>query len=309
MRLRLGSRGAVGVFGAVLIALGSLVVWSGTRTPTFADEVPPDGPVRVISLNACGANAEHCLDGTRVTRSEWTGRMVREIYAWDADVVMLQEVCHGQWDRLRTALSGYHAVYAATTRSSRCGAEWGNAEDGVGLAMFLRGFGFTEYAVPLALLPSSLDREPRSLLCARGPVDGRPVMACNARLASSMAQNGTGQVLDWLAEHAAGLPVILGGDFDAGPSYGAMDRVYRSGLTEVDENDRDFFTDECRGDGRAECRSGEETVVSGAATGAPAWKKFDYVFFSAGDFHAVRGDVVDAGLSGHGLVRGAARFR
>ncbi|GAA3004248.1 hypothetical protein GCM10020229_15210 [Kitasatospora albolonga] len=68
--------------------------------------------------------------------------------AWSADVVVLQELCHGQWDLLRTKLAGrYEAVWGATLSSASGCAKWdatdtrvraGDLREGVRLAPWCR---------------------------------------------------------------------------------------------------------------------------------------------------------------------------
>lgn len=282
------------------LALCAALLLPGTA---HADEVDPASApnVRSLSYNVCGA-----YSGCRseLDTAAWTARMVEEIQAWDADTVLLQELCIGQWTALRDALPGYSAVWTSPATASGC-AKW--SADGstrFGLGVLVRTDAVERYVAPLTV-PAG--EEPRSVLCAKGPVDGRTTLACTTHLAQYIQpDNGSAEALGHIDTWAVGAPVILGGDFNAAPDYRALDPV-RAGLpgtgrfAEVDENDRDYFTAACLAAGSTECRSGEPTVD---ISGTP--KKFDHVFVTAGDFYGVRGDATDPGLSDHKLLRGAA---
>ncbi|WP_425564044.1 hypothetical protein [Nonomuraea longicatena] len=62
---------------------------------------------------------------------------------WDADVVMFQEMCHGQWTFLRDLLQGrpsgpkYDSVWGASLPSARGCGKWGGDSDRFGLAIFV----------------------------------------------------------------------------------------------------------------------------------------------------------------------------
>ncbi|CAM5342061.1 FG-GAP-like repeat-containing protein [Streptomyces aurantiogriseus] len=290
-----------------------LLTWIGTGlalcaalllpTTAHADELDPaTAPtVRSLTYNVCGA---YHVCQSDLDTATWTQRMVEQIEAWDADAVMLQELCLGQWTALRDALPGYSAVWTSPASASGC-AKW--AADGstrFGLGVLVKTDSVERYVANLTVPDGE---EPRSVLCAKGPVDGRPTLACTTHLAQYIQpDNGSAEALAHIDRWALGLPVVLGGDFNAAPDYPALDPV-RTGLpgtgrfAEVDENDKDWFTDACLTAGSGECRSGEPTAD---ISGTP--KKFDHVFVTAGDFYGVRGDVVDPGLSDHRLLRGAA---
>ncbi|MET8508226.1 FG-GAP-like repeat-containing protein [Streptomyces sp. NPDC004787] len=288
---------------AVLALLAAAVL--PTAAPAAADTVDPATapPVRTLSYNVCGAyTCQSPLD-----LPAWTAEVEEETLAWDTDALLLQELCFGQWASLRTALadSGYTAVWTSTDTAPGC-AKW-SADTRFGLGVFVKAPAVDRYAADLTV---PADQEGRAVLCARGPVDGRPTLVCNTHLAQYITpDNGSSQALAKADTWAAGLPVILGGDFNAGPAYPALDPI-RAGLpgtgpfAEADENDRAYFTQTCRDAGVTECRSGEPTTSDG--------KKFDHVFLSARDFHTVRADALDpetagpAPLSDHRLLRAAA---
>ncbi|WP_327400651.1 hypothetical protein OG194_10790 [Streptomyces sp. NBC_01288] len=80
----------------------------------YADQVDPaTAPgVRSITYNVCGGH-EGCRRG--LDTAARTGLTVDQITAWDADAVLLQELCVGQWVALADALPGYSAVRTGTT--------------------------------------------------------------------------------------------------------------------------------------------------------------------------------------------------
>jgi hypothetical protein len=98
--------------------------------------------------------------------------------------------------------------------------------------------------------------------------------------------------------------VLIGTDANADPFTDTVLGPIRAGIAgtgtfaEVDENDRDYFTADCLAAGVSECRSGEGTIAGD--------RKFDNIFVTTADFHTVRGDAVEPGLSDHKLLRGAA---
>jgi endonuclease/exonuclease/phosphatase family metal-dependent hydrolase len=257
------------------------------------------GPVRSITYNVCGA---HCPSAMKL--GAWTAAIKKQIIAWDADAVMLQELCIGQWIAVRDALPGYRAVWGSTVLAADGCGQWGGTDHRFGLGVLVKTAEVERYVASLAV-PDG--REHRAVLCARGLVDGRTTLVCSTHLAQYVEpDNGSAELMRHVDGWAAGGPVILGGDFNANPDYPALDPV-RAGLpgvgrfAEVDENDRDHFTKSCLDAGAAECRSGEPT---GAVNGSP--RKFDHIFVSTADFHTVRGDAVEPGLSDHLLLRGAA---
>ncbi|MGC5309760.1 FG-GAP-like repeat-containing protein [Micromonospora zamorensis] len=274
--------------------------------PARADVVNPSTApsVRSISYNVCGAYVcQSPLD-----TASWTAEVRQQVTEWDADAVMLQELCIGQWIGLRSALSdlGYQAVWTSTQTASGC-AKWDVSGDNrFGLGVFVKAATADRYAANLTVPTGQASR---AVLCARAVLDGRATLACSAHLAQYIEpDNGSTEMMGHVDQWAAGLPVIIGADMNEVPTSPALDPV-RAGLpgtgsfAEVDENDRQYFTQDCLDAGLAACHSGEPTSIVG---GTP--KKFDHIFLSSQDFHTVRGDAVEPGLSDHLLLRGAAWF-
>ncbi|MDV5145692.1 FG-GAP-like repeat-containing protein [Streptomyces sp. SBC-4] len=287
-------RGAARLAAALALAAALL---SGLTAPAFAEDVVDPAtapPVRTITYNVCGAHT--CQSDLDLTA--WTAEIRDQTLAWDTDALMLQELCFGQWAALRGALPGYSGVWTSTTTDSDC-AKWSSTGDTrFGLGVFVKApAGAPPVERYTANLTVPANTEARSVLCARGPIDGRTILACTTHLAQYIKpDNGSAQVMAHIDTWAAGAPVILGTDLNAGtePVYDPALNPIRNGLpgtgpfVEADENDR------------------EPTVASG--------RKFDHVFLSSRDFHTVRADAFEPEspgtkpLSDHKLLRAAARL-
>ncbi len=285
---------------ATMLGAGLLVA-SG---PVRADVVDPaTAPtIRSLTYNVCGGYAP-CRSG--LDTAAWTAALKQQVDAWDTDVVMLQELCIGQWIALRGAMPNYRGVWTSTVQSAQGCAKWDvNGDSRFGLGVFVRASSVERFTAELTV-PAGTER--RAVLCAKGPVDGRTTLACTTHLAQYITpDNGSSQVMAHLDRWAEGLPVIIGADVNERPNSPALDPIRAGspamgGFAEVDENDRDYFDQSCIDSGARECHSGEPTVV---INGVPA--KFDDIFLTADDFHTVRGDAIDPGLSDHQLLRGAA---
>lgn len=307
-RFRSTARRGVARLAAALALAGALL--AGLTAPAFAEDVVDPAtapPVRTITYNVCGAH--DCQ--TDLDLTAWTAELVEQTLAWDTDALMLQELCFGQWAALRDALPGYSGVWTSTTTDPDCG-DWSVTGDTrFGLGVFVKAPAVERYAANLTV-PAG--KEPRSVLCARGPVDGRTTLACTTHLAQYIEpDNGSAQAMGYIDTWAAGAPVILGADLNAGTGteYDPVLNPIRTGLpgtgpfAEADGTDQTFFTEACKGSGATSCHTGEPTIASG--------KKFDHVFLSARDFHTVRADAFEPEspgvkpLSDHKLLRAAAR--
>jgi len=300
-------RGNIRSRWAAVLALtaGLLLPATGARAVENTDPATA-GPVRTVSYNVCGASFT-CQ--SKLPLGEWATAVTDQVTAWDADAVMLQELCAGQYEELTHRLVGYNGQFtrtltaAADSNGPRC-SKWDPTDAGYGIGLFVRSPAVDQFSASLTV-PAG--KEARAVQCARGPIDGRTTLVCNTHLADYIDNdgtpdgptkvhelgrndNGSGQVLAHLDLWAAGLPVILGGDFNATPGEGVLTPFMRGTagtgpFADVDEND-DTYPD------------GEDTT-----TGVG---KIDYVFVSAPDFHSVSAAVLEPGLSDHKLLRGAA---
>ncbi|MEU9994167.1 FG-GAP-like repeat-containing protein [Streptomyces sp. NPDC050848] len=306
-RKTLGAWMATGLAAAGLLAAVSV-------TPAVSAGAPEGTPpVRTISYNVCGAYAAKCR--SEMPLATWADGLQGHVADWDADVVMLQEMCKGQYDRLRQVLPGYAGVWTSTQTADGC-AKWGD-DKSFGQALLVKAPQSEVTGMSAELTPPGFSGEKRSVVCAKAPVEGRAVLACGTHLRRDDAtQNDTPALLARIETWANGLPVILAGDFNARPDYAHMDPVYagRPGtlsFAEADGTDQQYFTAACRTAGATECRSGAPTLVDNE-TGTKYVSKFDFTFFTRQDFRDLRSETVETGFTkvkDHLLVRSAAAFQ
>ncbi|WP_338496755.1 endonuclease/exonuclease/phosphatase family protein [Streptomyces sp. SJL17-4] len=324
-------------FRALLAALFSigLLLTAGTG-PAQADEVTPENakPLRFISYNVCGASCP-LSEGTRTEqemvaiRSAWVSGLVAEIDAWDTDLVMLQELCYGQWKLIRDALApqrggedSYDSVWGASLASASDCDQWDPVDRRFGLAIFSKGQGsIVDGTRSVTFLPEvpTAPTEDRILLCAQAGLEGRTARACNTHIDFHDAT--TALQIPEVAElveagRQGGEPVVLAGDFNQVPEHADMNTLYNHGagsagrFQEVDENDKEQFTDVDCPQTADRCRSGEATASTTCSDHTTETSKIDYVFLSYEWFKTVQGDALPCtqGLSDHHLLRGAAAW-
>ncbi len=317
-------------FRALLAALFSTVLLLGAGTgPAHADEVTPQTApeLRFVSYNVCGAKCP-LPEATDAGRSAWVSGLVKEIDAWDTDLIMLQELCYGQWKLIRDALVGrtgedsYDTVWGASLASASGCGQWDPVDRRFGLAIFSKGAGSIVAGTrSVTFLPEApaKDTEDRILLCARAGLDARVVRACNTHIDPSDAATAV-QVPEVAklveAGRQAGEPVVLAGDFNQVPGHADMNTLYNHGTSstgrfqEVDENDKEHFTAVDCPQTADRCRSGEATASPTCSSHTTGTAKIDYVFLSYEWFKTVRGDALPCppGMSDHHLLRGAAAW-
>lgn len=301
--------------GVVASLLLAACLFASVPSPAAVSAEAPAGtpPVRTISYNVCGAYAAKCQSDMSLTA--WADGLQGHITDWDTDVVMLQEVCKGQYDRLRQALPVYAGVWTSTQTSDGC-SKWGD-DRSFGQALLLKAPQSEVTGVSAELTPPGFTGEKRSVVCAKAPVHGRAVLACSTHLRRDDAtKNDTPALLERIETWANGLPVVLAGDFNARPDYAHMDPVYAGlpgtlSFDEADGTDQQYFTDACIAAGATECRSGAPTLVDNE-TGTKYVSKFDFTFFTHQGFRDLRSETVETGLTkvkDHLLVRSAAAFQ
>ncbi|MEU6241447.1 endonuclease/exonuclease/phosphatase family protein [Streptomyces sp. NPDC047024] len=302
---------------AAALLLGAAVVGTARAdAPSTARPTP-----RFISYNVCGAAASCPVkpgnDTTR--RNAWRDRIVQAMDHWDTDVVMFQEVCHGQYTLLRDHLADrvetpYTAVWGTTLDSVGGCSQWGG-DRRFGLAMFVKGNASAVADRTMTMLhrdPAVAD-EQRGLLCVDAQVRGRTVRACDTHLdwRGRNPEEQTHQIYLALQPVTRTMPVVLGGDFNMRPTAVPLRRLYDSDrgtgpFREVDDTDQDHFADRCAG--QSTCRTGENTVDDRCEDTTDA-KKIDYIFVSDRHFRSEHGDAAGCStppLSDHHLLRGAA---
>ncbi|MYV99798.1 FG-GAP-like repeat-containing protein [Streptomyces sp. SID3343] len=296
---------------ALLVGLAALFVAPGPVQAVGLD--PGTAPsVRVVSYNVCGGY----IDGCRSTldRTRWAQASVAAMSDWDPDAVLLQELCKGQLDLLAERMPGYRTVWLETRAQDYGCDKWvtgsGNTPSGVG--MLVKGAVSQSYSHVFPTADPARASDPTAdhyaLLCAQTPVDGRGALVCVTHLDGTLKHQGAPVVVNRIRTWGQGLPVVLGGDFNADPQDPNMGRFYATQggtgeLVEADESDRDRFTPNCAG--RTRCRSGAPTAGRHAAPPAggitTATRKFDYVFGSSAYFDPAVGDTVDVVRDGNSL--------
>src|SRR5689334_7261077 len=126
-------RAALATALTALVASATLATGSSARADVVDPATAPS--VRSISYNVCGA---YGVCRSPLDTAAWVAAVREQVTAWDADAVMLQELCIGQWTGLRGALGslGYQAVWSSTTTATGC-AKWDASGDSrFGLGVF-----------------------------------------------------------------------------------------------------------------------------------------------------------------------------
>ena len=232
---------------------------------------------------------------------------------------MLEEVCQAQLDAFKARYAGWSVLFAPMT-TNEGGTKCGGTPKGQILA--------SRRPMTEAIRKDLGDPDgPKNftLLCGEitMPDTARKVLACATHLrayndpaAEAARDRQAWRIAETLDDNVkAGQPVVVAGDFNAGPGKKPLDHIYR--LTRSGNDTGGLFLEGDQTDGsRAEyakredvrcapgaCRSGEGTMTNNNA-------KLDYVFFS---HNRVAGGEVGAELdgsggSGHKLYRAWARL-
>ncbi len=285
--------------GLVLSLLG------GTAGPAAA---AADAPVSLVSYNVCGgwlgmpdgsgnprcrSTLADTAQAPDVRADVWAADAVKTAGLAGTDVIMLQELCKGQYDALlKDGLSGYAGHFASRQTYEGCGA-WG-ADTAIGQAVFFRAAA-PEQIQGSSVKVTTVDDE-RLAVCAKGPVRGRHTFACSVHLSKATATGDMPELLGHISANAGGASVIVAGDFNARatelkPAFAAGNPV--SGpLAEADALDDEPTA---------------KWVTSGESGAYTA--KFDHAFFSTEDFHTLSATVEDpqlASVKDHALLRALA---
>lgn len=213
------------------------------------------------------------------------------------DVVLLQEVCQRQLDRLNGLYPGLVQSQVIGVNSKCLGAQ-GEATQThfVVLSKWVpTDSTFLSYSLGLS----------KGILCARIPKNDGAFTACSTKFDSGGSQTNaetrvqqSKELKSLIAQNYPGTPVVLGGDLNAEPGARELDSVYRIGRAgrlddpnnqrglfwEGDEVDSAHFGDRTNGvtcsataPNPTHCRTGGKTHnVFNAPQGG---RKIDYVFF------------------------------
>ncbi|MEV6957111.1 FG-GAP-like repeat-containing protein [Streptomyces sp. NPDC051183] len=335
----------------VIALLATVLLGGGLGVPASADTVSPKSAsaLRFLTFNICGGNDEVGTPcGTAAERDAVAPRvkMVKEqVSAWDPDILFLQEICASQFDELEKALEplGYNGDFTTNIeiaddntgdlcKSNSEAATGFDKEHARGTAVLSKGLKTVLPEIDLTTgdeKPGTTWRAP----CLEALLQGRVTRACSVHLYAFGTKIQTAQAKrladkagEWIA---AGIPVVLGGDFNPQhwaqrpdkswfvdltrtPQAASLDAFYsHSGgagqFTEVDETDAEQFTPECRNliPSSGRCRSGAPTVWKSATVSS----KYDYIFVSKDHFKNVVGDApLQHALSDHRPYRGAATW-
>ena len=298
-----------------MLVLASVAAVAAVEPAASADTVSTGTApqYRFVTYNICGdvcstsdySNTQRIDD--IVAQASTTG--------WDADDIFLQEVCKPQFDAVNTRLKplGFTGVYVQTRAldASICG---GSA---YGVATFTKGAVVQTKILHLKIGGENTVEDIESP-CVESFIQGRLHWGCSVHLfwdsdsySKLEAQRLASLVRPW---EEAGIPVVLGGDFNASPTTATLDPFYRPGMAgtpdgsfrEADQTDKDYFDSTiCNAATQSDCRSGEPTFVDLKTL---ATKKIDYLFFSQNTFTNIAGDSLDRDVkvSDHRMYRGAA---
>ena len=293
----------VTALGATVLAIAAAVTAPAAGADTLPASTP--APLRYVSYNICG-NA--CADSQGYDNQKRIDTVVAQASAgtWNVDEIFLQEVCRPQYNAVLAGLAplGFSGSYAPTLtgRADVCsGADYG-------VAVLVKGSISDSRVLDLTV---GAETEPIKVPCVRAYVQNRANWACSVHLywsdpalGQQEAQELAAQAKSW---RDAGTPVVLGGDFNAGPRTATTSQFYDTAgndggtgiFTEADQSDKGYYDASVCVSTAPACRSGQPTFNT---------HKIDYLFLSSGDFSQVQEDVVpqDTTVSDHRMVRGAA---
>ncbi|MFD3680417.1 FG-GAP-like repeat-containing protein [Streptomyces sp. NPDC058613] len=282
---------------AGLVLAAGLFAGTAAGPAVAAGTAPAGKPVSLISYNVCGASST--CKSSAADEDVWADEALQKVSDLGAtDVVMLQELCAGQYEKLMQKLGvGYSGYFEAKLSSPGCD-QWSTTatptaeSTQLGQAVILR--------TSAGVVGSSVQvvaNDTRLAVCAKGPVAGRHTLACSVHLSASTAAGDMHELFGHIEAKAGGAAVILGGDFNARPDV----------------------VDPTVGPGRpvtgplVEADAGTKTPTAGWNTTTKTYTaKFDHAFFSSEDFATPSASVADVQLAGtkdHALLRAKAVTR
>jgi endonuclease/exonuclease/phosphatase family metal-dependent hydrolase len=248
-----------------------------TTAATMPEPAVAASPVRVMSYNICGAICNNGVVDKAGSHNDVVEDVRNRIASERPHLVMLQEVCEGQFNRLRDLLDDgswtMDGVFRAQRSDNRC-----NEGKGFGDAVLTAGRVGRRQVLDLPDRGS----ENRAVLCLNTDAEG-PVLACSLHLVTGKGSAGKKELDEQLSATARMLnreagdgAVVAGGDFNVSPSrMGAL------------------------------LDSGEFFDVDPQKAGTRG-NKIDYVLFSRDQFSAPSGGPVSAKFSDHKALTGSA---
>lgn len=308
------------LLAAAALVAATLTAIVGDHAAQAQQDEGVEVPARIFHFNMCGAvtNNDDCTshggsgEGTAVPALVSSILDTRD----DAprpgrpDIVTLNEVCETQFNALRTSLA--EAGYPMDGRFATAKANEGNCENDsdFGNAVLTRepitNDAGDQIAFPLPMPEDS--GEVRTLLCVDTPLRGKAIKACSVHISTDGDRRAAqvpvvAGIVNGFVN--AGLPVILGGDFNATPEDEVLDALYNhhggtGRFREVDETDFANAGILCRDAFEDTCRSGE-----GTHPGVLGDSKIDYIFVSD-DFASLDADATTSPVSDHDPLRGTA---
>jgi endonuclease/exonuclease/phosphatase family metal-dependent hydrolase len=251
----------------------------------------PAVSISVMSFNVCGGV---CHRGEVQRTAVYTARTA---VARNASVVLLQELCYGQFVRVRSLLAaqGYSGTFAAASQSAGCAVGDPQHRTGFGVAVLVRGAVHARVVKPL---PTPAGTEKRLLLGVTADVGGRSTFVAVVHLSPSPAA-GLQRQLSALADYLnpkASRPLIVGGDFNSLPNNPGLGGFYSAA---AGGQGRFIETDEMRTGVAAR---------GGTATFDTAGRKIDYVFLADEWFGHPRAESLATTMSDHHIYLGTARI-
>ena len=257
----------------------SVALWvAAVALTTGAPPATAAGPVRVLQFNICGAMCNAGVIGKVGAGKDIVDVVRSRIVGFKPQIVTLNEVCAGQYNRLRSVLGGgpwgMRGAFRAQRNDPRC--QGGN---GFGDAVFTAAGINGQRVLPLPNPPGG--PEHRAVLCLDTSVGGGPVLACVLHTVTDDPMKSSQVAAAARAANAAAGrgAVILGGDFNLTPSgMGA--------LLDPGKGGRFFDADPERAPTRGQ--------------------KIDYVLFDRGHFTNPSGGPQGSPFSDHAALLGRA---
>jgi hypothetical protein len=211
MKARLRGRVATVVSTAALAMASGLVA---VPAPAKAAEA-----VRVLDYNFCGAICNNGVVDRPGNNNDVVEDVRNRIVAFRPHLVMLQEACHGQVERIRTLLKGSSWRMDGIFRPQRQDGRCKGPSSGFGDAVLTVGRVGGREVLDLP----DLGPENRAVLCLNTDAHG-PVLACALHLVTGHGGAGkrehTQQLYSaarQLNSKATGRAVVIGGDWNATP--------------------------------------------------------------------------------------------